>query len=735
MQQASERSIVRSALLRVLPLSALILVVIWMIAAHQVRDALEEGARQRLQSEARFVTKEITGRFKEIQRSLSLLAENELILNGLFDQQNREQYLQPLFRSLRLPGPSGIVALTDYKGRPLITSSGTASVPALDMAELARGELIVISATSALVAVGVHKNGSLEGAIVVDYGPDAFPDLFGIEIEGMLLRVSDEGGGVLYRSSGGVADSISYRTVLTEVPGVEVTIGRSEKGLMAHWDGLTTLLFLAFGLDLVALAVGIVSAALLIGRPLRELAAQLSKVRGADDLPEQLSLRAPREVAVVLAALNRSFQLVRVQTDERKRVAEELSRLVRQNSLLVATIDATTVGVTIADATAPDTPIIFCNPAFSRITGFSRSEAIGSNCRFLNGPKTDPATRDLIRETIRRGEPLTVEVLNRKKDGSEFWNLLSLFPLRETGGQVSHIVGVQTDITLLKASEADRAALERNLVESRRLESLGSLAGGIAHEINTPVQFVGDNIRFLQDSIAGFDRVISTYRKHLGEAVGTPDALAEIEAVEGEVDLDFCREEAPLAVSQALEGIDRIAHIVQAVKQFSHPGTEGRAAFDINKAIENTVTVARNQWKYVAKMDLDLDPSLPRLFGLEGEINQALLNLIVNAAQAIEETGREDGQISIRTGLVDGAIEVAITDSGAGIAEEIRHRLFDMFFTTKPPGKGTGQGLALVDSVVRQKHGGRIELQSELGKGTTFRLLFPLSSDETALAA
>ncbi len=735
MQRTSEQSIIRSALLRVLPLSAMILVAIWLVAAHQVRDALEEGARQRLQSETRFVTKEITGRFKEIQRSLSLLARNELVLNGLFDQQNREQYLQPLFRSLKLPGPAGIVALTDYRGRPLITSSGASSAPALDMAEFARGELISISATSALVAVGVYKNGALEGAIVVDYGPDAFPELFGIEIEGMLLRISDEGGGTLYRSAGDTADTVSYQAVLAEVPGVHVTIGRSESGLMAHRDSLTSLLFLAFGLDLVALAVGIVSAALLIGRPLRELAVQLSRVRGMDDLPEQLSLRAPREVAVVIDALNRSFQLVRSETEERRRVAEELSRLVRQNSLLAATIDATTVGVTIADATAPDTPIIFCNPAFSRITGFSRNEAIGSNCRFLNGPKTDPATRDLIRDAIRRGESLTVEILNNRKDGSEFWNLLSLFPLREPGGRVSHIVGVQTDITLLKASEADRAALERNLVEARRLESLGSLAGGIAHEINTPVQFVGDNIRFLQSSILGFDRVISAYRGHFGQMTPASGGLSEIEAVEREVDLDFCREEAPLAVAQALEGIDRIAHIVQAVKQFSHPGTEGKAAFDINKAIENTVTVARNQWKYVARMELDLDPGLPRLFGLEGEINQALLNLIVNAAQAIEETGRDDGRIAIRTSLADGAIAIAIADSGAGIAEDVRHRVFDMFFTTKPPGKGTGQGLALVDSVVRQKHGGRIELESEPGRGTTFRLFFPLSSSETAMAA
>jgi signal transduction histidine kinase len=277
------------------------------------------------------------------------------------------------------------------------------------------------------------------------------------------------------------------------------------------------------------------------------------------------------------------------------------------------------------------------------------------------------------------------------------------------------------------------------LLQAQKLESVGQLAAGIAHEINTPVQYIGDNVRFLRDTfeeLMGLHRpclrLLDAARSHTVSA----EVLNEVEAAIGRVDVEYVLEEIPKAIAQTLEGISRVAGLVGAMKEFSHPGTGKKVLLDLNRAIESTVTVTRNEWKYVADMNLNLDASLPMVRCLPGEFNQVILNMIINASHAIADVVAEGdaakGLISIETRSLGDAVEIRIQDTGGGIPETVRTRIFDPFFTTKEIGKGTGQGLAIARSVIVDKHQGSIDVETESGRGTTFVIRLPCEAAQAS---
>jgi signal transduction histidine kinase len=296
---------------------------------------------------------------------------------------------------------------------------------------------------------------------------------------------------------------------------------------------------------------------------------------------------------------------------------------------------------------------------------------------------------------------------------------------------VENIIGIATDLT-------ERKILESQLRHSQKLESIGQLAAGIAHEINTPTQYVGDNTRFIGDAFDDIQSVLEKYGALFAEAKRGAPTQQTIEDVESEIakaDLEYLTEEVPRAIQQSLEGVGRIAKIVQSMKDFAHPGTSEKAAADLNKAIESTITVARNEWKYVADVETTFDPTLPPVPCLLGEINQVVLNMIINASHAIADvvgdgsTGK--GLIKVTTTRVsDDWAEIRVGDSGTGIPTAVQPRIFDPFFTTKEVGKGTGQGLAISHTVVVDKHHGKLTFESEEGKGTTFIIQLPLHDDD-----
>jgi two-component system, NtrC family, sensor kinase len=335
-------------------------------------------------------------------------------------------------------------------------------------------------------------------------------------------------------------------------------------------------------------------------------------------------------------------------------------------------------------------------------------------------------------QVIATGRPVVdQQVTIVPADGPSRSLLLSVLPQLGTAGEVGGLIGVGADVT--RVSE-----LERQLNQANRLEAIGQLAAGIAHEINTPIQFVSDNTRFVAESFAGILALI----KQVSEvcAADDPDpaeALAGLRDALGTIDLDFLVGEIPGAVSESLEGLDRVAQIVRAMKDFSHPG-QGRRDTDVNRAVESTVQVARNEWKYQARLDLDLHPDVGQVPCYEGELKQVVLNLIVNAAHAIESRRQQTpnaplGQIQISTRRYDAYVEIVVADDGAGMTDAVRERIFDPFFTTKGVGKGTGQGLSMVYSSVVQKHGGAIRVESAPGEGARFILSLPLDAAAAAV--
>ncbi len=343
-----------------------------------------------------------------------------------------------------------------------------------------------------------------------------------------------------------------------------------------------------------------------------------------------------------------------------------------------------------------------------------------------------PWDKEKVNEHLRRcsseGIAFTLKAVKFARAGSDGLLDLTISPIRDGRPAFSGLI-------ILGADTTEHVLLERQLVQAQKLESIGQLAAGIAHEINTPAQFVGDNTRFLDESFEGLGKILLLHDELLSRlkaGIPTEDLIKTIEETQNDVDLDFIREEIPSAIKQSRDGIDRISRIVRSMKEFSHPGTDEKTFVDINRAIENTINVARNEWKYVAEVVTDLDAGLPLVPCFPGEFNQVILNMLINAAHAVaEKFGKGSGAkgvITIATCFHDEFAEIRIQDNGAGIPEKIRSRIFDPFFTTKEVGKGTGQGLAISHSVIVGKHGGAITFESEAGQGTTFVIKLPLGN-------
>jgi signal transduction histidine kinase len=293
-----------------------------------------------------------------------------------------------------------------------------------------------------------------------------------------------------------------------------------------------------------------------------------------------------------------------------------------------------------------------------------------------------------------------------------------------------YLRGLMLDITELRR-------LSRELAAAQKLESVGRLAAGVAHEINTPVQFVSDNVQFVSKSMIDIAVAIQAYR-HLRYAVksaGDIDEAARLaEEADKAADLDYILQNAPLALESSVEGLGRIATIVRSMKEFAHPDQAQKTFADLNQAIRSTLVIAHNEYKYVAELNTEFG-ELPPVECYLGEINQVILNLLVNAAHAIADVVKDSGnlgKLTVRTRLDSDGVEISIGDTGTGIPESARENIFDPFFTTKEVGKGTGQGLAIARSVVVNKHGGTLRFETECGKGTTFFIRLPINGRITA---
>jgi PAS domain S-box-containing protein len=380
-----------------------------------------------------------------------------------------------------------------------------------------------------------------------------------------------------------------------------------------------------------------------------------------------------------------------------------------------------------------DSQITRWNSTAIRAFGLSRDEVLGKQLADCGVRWLRPDMAEEVRAWCSELGARRCDLIPFETNGETRLLGLTITAVRVANGNSSELLVIGSDVT-------DRNALEMQLSLAQKLGSVGQLAAGIAHEINTPTQYIGDNVRFLKDTFEDLRSLLGSYERLLAVAKDNDlfrETVQDVTATLQRVDADYLLEEIPKAIEQTIEGVTRVSTIVSAMKEFSHPATKEKIPLDLNHAIASTITVARNEWKYVADLETEFDPTLPPIFCQPGEFNQVILNLIVNAAHAVADVvaggGSEKGKIRVQTRNCQEWAEVRIQDTGTGIPEKTRARIFDPFFTTKEIGKGTGQGLAIARSVVVDKHGGSIHFETEEGKGTTFIIRLP--HDGKAFAA
>jgi PAS domain S-box-containing protein len=368
-----------------------------------------------------------------------------------------------------------------------------------------------------------------------------------------------------------------------------------------------------------------------------------------------------------------------------QRRAEEALRL-RERAL-----ESVSQGIVITDPARPDNPIIYANPAFERLTGYTRAEVIGRNGRFLQGPATDAAATAELRRAVQAGRSCSVEVANYRKDGSTFWNALSVSPVRDAGGQLTHFVGVLTDVT-------ERRKLEDQYRQSQKMEVVGRLAGGVAHDFNN-----------LLTVINGYGEMVLAVLPS-----GHPARESVVEMVKSG---------------------ERAAALTRQLLAFSRQQVLAPRVLNLNTVITETERMLRRVIGEDIELATRLQPSLGPVRADPGQLEQVLLNLAINARDAMPQGGRltvetrdvdlDEAYAVEHAGAIPGRYAVlAVSDTGVGMTPEVRARVFEPFFTTKGPGKGTGLGLATVHGIVSQS-GGRVEVYSEIGHGTTFKVYLP----------
>jgi PAS domain S-box-containing protein len=399
------------------------------------------------------------------------------------------------------------------------------------------------------------------------------------------------------------------------------------------------------------------------------------------------------------------------------------TKIQKRQARLVTAIESAVESVII---TSPSAKIIYVNPAFTDLTGYTAQEAIGKTPKLLKSGHHDQRFYEELWQTITTGRVWKGHFVNRKKDGSIYQEEATISSVKNSKGKIVNYVAVMRDIT-------KEIELEGQLRQAQRLESIGTLAAGVAHEINTPIQYVLGNTQFARYALADLLKLYAACEKLVQAAAGNPAFTAEIEAITRtaeEIDIEYLKEETDAALAQTVQGIDRIAGIVAALKDFSKPGSVERNLEDLNAIINTTVTVSGHSWEALAEMELSLDPSLALVPLLAGRIKQMLLDMILNSTYALARKygnpPRQKGRISIATRQVGDQVELRIADTGEGIPADVIARIFDPFFTTKEVGQGSGQGLSAARSVIVDNHGGTIGVTSTSGEGAEFTIRLPI---------
>lgn len=422
--------------------------------------------------------------------------------------------------------------------------------------------------------------------------------------------------------------------------------------------------------------------------------------------------------------LSRRFQLhcEHIETLVSERTSE-IQHAHQETESILSAISSLLIGVD------SDGVIYRWNEAAEEAFGAPASHALGKRFVDLDIEWLEPNGAESLVEQLQQGDVVKTTLKLLRDDSTRVLGL-SLYPVFARGEQRGCLC-LGTDIT-------KQSQLEQQLQQAQKLEAVGQLAAGVAHELNTPMQYLGDNLDFLQKKVSRLGGLLEAVAKLMSEAEATGAAendeqaalFGDIRAALERVKVQTFLSDVIEAISDSRDGVLHVSRIVRAMKEFAHPGQEEMTPVDVNHALKSTITVSTNEWKYVADIETNFDASIPLVPALAGELNQVFLNIVVNAAQAIGEANgggaATKGTITVSTRLANDHVEVSIADTGAGIPDQLRQRIFDPFFTTKEVGKGTGQGLAIAHSVVIGKHGGKLWCDSAPGEGATFYIQLPV---------
>jgi PAS domain S-box-containing protein len=443
--------------------------------------------------------------------------------------------------------------------------------------------------------------------------------------------------------------------------------------------------------------------------PAVTIASVLASHRGTADLLPPLAITAG--IAVLMKV--RLAQIARLASDRAVALdgqAAELDRsrqaLLSAHQRVTAIFESAPIGMT---QLARDGTILAANQALVGLLGQPASDLTGQPITAFVHPGDVSSARELLRDTLASRDRLDREIRVIDRQGSIVW---ASWAASATHGEEHE--GLSAIVVIADRTEARR--LEVELRHAQKLEAIGRLAAGVAHELNTPIQFIGDNVDFLGDAATEL-----LAAAHVGNGSPVPAAVDGLE-------LGYLAREIPEAVRQTRDGVQRVATIVQALKSFAHPGAPGQQPADLNKALADTLTVARSELRHVGRIDTDFG-QLPPVTCSVGDLNQVFLNLLINAADAVAGTQGPGapGQITVRSRLAGDSVVIEISDTGPGILDELRDKVYEPFFTTKPVGRGTGQGLALARNIIADRHGGTIDFTSIPGQGTTFTITLPVN--------
>lgn len=728
------------ALWLAVPLGTFIFFTLWLSSGvmleRSIRSDLDEHVKETSTHHSQVIEKKLHSWIDDLTR----LSRNDLLLNGLIELDAKSGYLQMLFRSMEPPGPvGGRITLTDYRGRTIATNKPGNSHEKLDgFDQVIDGKpLVRLDRHGLLIAIPVFNYGSAEGAVIVEHGRDKYSQLFATNSEDVAILVISPSGYVLYSSNEALASPgdpdpgsevegwVLSRRPLSQIDGVTITSAESISHAFEPVENLRAIYVVDLFLNLGAMIFIVTLVIRIVTRPISHISDKISKIEATGDLSARLHIKGPREVTHLAESFNAMTTKI-----------EASSTLMRHHAEFVESIFSAVPTPLLVHRNGIVTTV---NMPFIKTFNVALQEV--ENKHLVEALCQTGLPRKIIK-SLKEGEPLSNGEVECRTSGGRILTLAisqtALVSDDDKKGQDGFLI-LLNDISWRKSAEEEKARLEQDLREAHKLEAVGLLAGGIAHEINTPAQYIGDNLRFLEKANGDLISVFEAYRK-LCEKL-EPDCHREsfdaLEEASRDVDLDFILEEIPAATRQSIGGIEHISTIIRAMKEFSHPGSKESVLTDINEMLRNVMMIARNEWMHFAELELDLSDDLPHVPCHLAELNQVFLNLIVNAAHSVgAKHNQAMGEIRISSMVKGDAVRIEVADNGDGIAENIRHKIFLPFFTTKDVGKGTGQGLSLSRDIVVKKHHGKIGCTNNEEGGATFFVELPIEeADEEAMAS